>query len=79
MPITIFIGVVDAGNGKGTIFPINVYNEYDDGASMGMTGPGGAGMGMMGHGMGMMGPGGAGMGMMPVGILVTVASVKTNR
>ena len=24
--------IVDAGNGKVTIFPINVYDEYDDGA-----------------------------------------------
>jgi len=52
--------IVDAGNGK-------VLSSQSMSIMNMMMGPGGAGMGMMGHGMGMMGPGGAGMGMMGPG------------
>ncbi|MGA9169788.1 MAG: PepSY domain-containing protein [Nitrososphaeraceae archaeon] len=52
--------IVDAGNGK-------VLSSQSMSMMNMMMGPGGAGMGMMGHGMGMMGPGGAGMGMMRPG------------
>ena len=52
--------IVDAGNGK-------VLSSQSMSIMNMMMGPGGAGMGMMGHGMGMMGPGGAGMGMMRPG------------
>jgi len=53
--------IVDAGNGK-------VLSSQSMSMMNMMMGPGGAGMGMMGHGMGMMGPGGAGMGMMGHGM-----------
>ena len=59
--------VVDAGNGKVLSSQSMSIMNMMMGPSMGMMGPGGAGMGMMGHGMGMMGPGGAGMGMMRPG------------
>jgi len=52
--------IVDAGNGK-------VLSSQSMSIMNMMMGPGGAEMGMMGHGMGMMGPGGAGVGMMRPG------------